>query len=159
MPSYKVKGTDILHSKTIYPEGSTIELTKVDAARLEDYLEFISAEPDIPADEVKQEEVKAEEPKQEEVKQEEVKPPKPARIRKPQPKPATQTETPVEVKKEPEVKTVTSTPAPVAEVKTQEKAQVPPAAQKVIANAITQVNSSIHTSSYQPSAPTNMRSA
>ena len=164
MPSYKVKGTDILHSKTIYPEGSTIELTKVDAARLEDYLEFISAEPEIPADEVKQEEVKAEEPKQEEIKQEEVKPSRPARSRKPQPKPA-------EIKKEPEVQKVSETTAPavqqtpataITEVKTQEKAQVPPAAQKVIANVITQVNSSIHNTtaqSYQPSLPTNMRSA
>jgi len=154
MPTYKIKGTDILHSKTIYPDGSTIELKAEDADRLEDYLELISKEPENPADKVKQEEVKAEEPKQEEIK-----PTKPARIRKPQLKP-------VETKKEPEVQQVAETISPAvqqilantnAEVKTQEKAPIPPAAQKVIANAITQVNSSIH--SYQPSAPTNMRSA
>lgn len=159
MPTYKIKGTDILHSTTIYPDGSTIELKAEDAGRLEDYLELISKEPEIPAAEVKQEEVKAEEPKQEEVKKEEVKPSKPARIRKPQPKPT-------ETKKEPEVQQVAETTSPAiqqtsttanAEVKIQEKAPIPPAAQKVIANAITQVNSSIH--SYQPSAPTNMRSA
>jgi len=154
MPTYKVNGTDILHNKTIYPDGSTIELKNEDAERLEDYLEFIKAEPEIPADEVKQEEVK-----QEEVKQ--IKPAKPARIRKPQPKP-------VETKKEPEVQKVSEpTPAVVEiktttanqEVKTQEKTQIPPAAKKAIANAITQVNSSIHTPSYQPSTPTNMRAS
>jgi len=159
MPTYKIKGTDILHSTTIYPDGSTIELKAEDADRLEDYLELISKEPEIPADEVKQEEVKAEEAKQEEVKQEEVKKSKPARSRKPQPKLA-------ETKREPEVQKIAeTTPAVVEtkttitnqEVKTQEKTPIPPAAQKVIANAITQVNSSIH--SYQPSAPTNMRSA
>jgi len=157
MPTYKVKGTDILHSKTIYPDGSTIELNKEDAQRLADYLEFISAEPEIPVDEVK-----PEEPKQEEVKPEEVKPSKPARVRKPQPKPA-------EAKKEPAVeKASESAPAVVetkaavinTEVKTQEKTQVPPAAQKAIASAITQVNSSIHNTPAKPNyQATNMRSA
>lgn len=157
MPTYKIKGTDILHSKTVYPDGSTIELNNKDAQRLADYLEFIKAEPEIPVDEIK-----PEEPKQEEVKQEEIKPVKPARIRKPQPKPA-------ETKKEPEVKKVSELTPVVAEtktttanpeVKTQEKTQIPPAAQKVIANAITQVNSSIQntSSSKQSSLPTNMRS-
>ena len=42
MPTYKVAGTDILHNTKLYPDGSTIELTKSDADRLADYLEFIN---------------------------------------------------------------------------------------------------------------------
>ena len=60
MPTYKIKGTDIFHSEKLYPNGSTIELRKVDAERLADYLEFIKAEPEIPAEELKKEKEKQE---------------------------------------------------------------------------------------------------
>ena len=60
MPTYKIKGTDIFHSEKLYPNGSTIELRKVDAERLADYLEFIKEEPEIPAEEIKKEKEKQE---------------------------------------------------------------------------------------------------
>ena len=44
MPRYKVKGTDILHSGKIYPEGSSIELSDVQAKQLADFLEPIAGE-------------------------------------------------------------------------------------------------------------------
>ena len=43
MPNYKVKGTDLLHNKKLYPENSTIELTEAQAKMLADYLELIPA--------------------------------------------------------------------------------------------------------------------
>ena len=60
MPTYKIKGTDIFHSEKLYPNGSNIELRTVDAERLADYLEFIKAEPEIPAEELKKEKEKQE---------------------------------------------------------------------------------------------------
>lgn len=169
MPTYKVAGTDILHNKKLYPDGSTIELTKTDADRLADYLEFIKQEPEVPAEEVKKEEEKQE--TKEEVKQEEVKPTKPARPPRPRP-----VKTPaVQQQKEPETIPVASTTTIQAETATppvttkenqlQAKTQVPPAAQKVIANAVEQVNKSIQGTipqggiSYQITPPGNMRSA
>lgn len=41
---YKVKGTDIMHNGTLYPEGSEIELTDKDAKGLESYIEKIETE-------------------------------------------------------------------------------------------------------------------
>ena len=41
MPNYTVKGTNILHNKTVFAEGSTIELDSEEAKRLADYLEEI----------------------------------------------------------------------------------------------------------------------
>jgi hypothetical protein len=39
-----VKGTDILHSGKIYPEGSSIELSDIQAKQLADFLEPIAGE-------------------------------------------------------------------------------------------------------------------
>jgi len=174
MPTYKVAGTDILHNTKLYPDGSTIELTKSDADRLADYLEFIKQEPEVPAEEVKKEEVKKEEEKQEikeEVKQEEVKPTKPARPPRPRPVKVA----PIQPQKVPETIPLASTTTIQAETATppvttqenqpQAKTQVPPAAQKVIANVVEQVNKSIQGTtpqggiSYQITPPGNMRSA
>lgn len=38
MAKYRVKGTDILHNKKLYPEGSEIELDDKNAEQLRDYL-------------------------------------------------------------------------------------------------------------------------
>ncbi|HSA05680.1 MAG TPA: hypothetical protein P5556_00715 [Candidatus Gastranaerophilales bacterium] len=38
MSKYKVKGTDILHNKKLYPAGSEIELKDEDAEKIKDYL-------------------------------------------------------------------------------------------------------------------------
>ena len=169
MPTYKVTRTDILHSEKLYPNGSTIELTKKDAERLADYLELISAEPEIPAEEIKQEEEKQE--TKVEVKQEEVKPTKLARPPRPRPVKATT----VQTQKQPEVTSEISTaavqtetatpPVTTSETKPKTTTQVPPAAQKVIANAVEQVNKSIQGTTpqggigYQITPPGNMRSA
>ena len=172
MPTYQVKGTDILHSKTIYPEGSTIELRQEDADRLADYLELINKEPEVPANELEKEEKKQETKQEEvkqEVKQEEVKPAKPARTSRPkvvkevtvQPQPET---TPAASTQIVQAETATS-PATITETKPKTTTQVPPAAQKVIANAVEQVNKNIQGTtpqggiSYQISPPTNMREA
>lgn len=41
MPKYKVKHTSILHNGTVYPEGKEIELTKLEAERLCDFVELL----------------------------------------------------------------------------------------------------------------------
>ncbi|MEI7475359.1 MAG: hypothetical protein WCK67_11350 [bacterium] len=51
MPKFTVKGTDILHNKTLFKEGDIIELTENEAAKLADYL--------VPIIEQKQEAKKA----------------------------------------------------------------------------------------------------
>ena len=38
---YKVKHTSIMHNKTVYKEGSTIELDDTQAKRLEDFVELL----------------------------------------------------------------------------------------------------------------------
>ena len=38
MPKYKIQKTDILRGENVYPEGSEIELTEKEAARLSDFL-------------------------------------------------------------------------------------------------------------------------
>lgn len=168
MPIYKIKGTDILHSKVNYAEGAEIELTKEEAIPLSDYLELIPG-------------TEKETPKPEEIKQEEV---KPVEIKQAEPKkivrskPVKQAEVQqIQPQKEPEPVyavdvlavqlDVVNTPAtqnnaatsPVTpEVKPQ--TQIPPAAQKVIASAINQVNKTIsNTQGTQPFAPPNMRRA
>lgn len=152
MAKYKVKGTDILHNKVIYAEGTTIELDDNHSKQLADYLELIQ---------------KTENEIQ---KKEEVKQTKPARVTKP--KIVKEKEASVQPQKEPEVQIVSATNTPVVqatvttapitpEAKPQSSTQIPPAAQKVIANAITQVNKNLHNTqgktNYQPSAPTNIR--
>ena len=51
MPKFTVKGTDILHNKTLFKEGTIIELTEDEAKPLADYL--------VPIIEQKQETKKA----------------------------------------------------------------------------------------------------
>ena len=41
MAKYKVKHTNIMHGNNLYKEGSIIELTKDEAARLSDFVDFI----------------------------------------------------------------------------------------------------------------------
>lgn len=41
MAKYKVKHTSIMHNKKVYGEGSEIELTDVQATRLQDFVELI----------------------------------------------------------------------------------------------------------------------
>lgn len=41
MAKYKVKHTSILHNAKLYKEGSTIELTDIQAKRLEDFVELL----------------------------------------------------------------------------------------------------------------------
>lgn len=41
MPQYKVKHTSIMHNKSVYAEGSVIELTEIQAQRLVDFLELL----------------------------------------------------------------------------------------------------------------------
>lgn len=41
MAKYKVKHTNIMHNKTLYKEGSIIELTDEQAARLTDFVELV----------------------------------------------------------------------------------------------------------------------
>ena len=41
MALYKVKHTSIMHNKTVYKEGSTIELDDTQAKRLEDFVELL----------------------------------------------------------------------------------------------------------------------
>lgn len=41
MPTYKIKHTSIMHNKKVYGEGSEIELTDVQAARLADFVELV----------------------------------------------------------------------------------------------------------------------
>ncbi len=41
MAKYKVKHTNIMHNNDLYKEGSIIELTKDEAARLSDFVDFI----------------------------------------------------------------------------------------------------------------------
>jgi len=172
MPIYKIKGTDILHSKVNYAEGAEIELTKEEAIPLADYLELIPG--------TEKETPKPEEIKQEEVKPVEIKQAEPAAKKIVRSKPVKQAEVQqVQPQKEPEPQTVSAVDVPTvqpevvntqatqnnaatlpaaSEVKPQ--TQIPPAAQKVIANAITQVNKELHNTpaktNYQA---TNMRSA
>jgi hypothetical protein len=42
MPKYKVKHTSIMHNKTVYAEGSEIELNEEQAERLSDFLTPVS---------------------------------------------------------------------------------------------------------------------
>ena len=42
MPKYLVKHTTLLHNKKAYGEGSEIELTEEQAARIPDFVELIS---------------------------------------------------------------------------------------------------------------------
>ncbi len=147
MPKYKIKGTDILHSKVIYVEGKEIELTKEEALPLADYLEL------IPGTE------------NETIKQEEVKQAKPARVTKAKPKAVKDEEASIQTPKEPVAQAEVANIPATSEAKPQSNTQVSPASQKVIANAITQVNNNVHKTpaqgktNYQPSAPPNMRSA
>lgn len=48
---YKVKGTDIRHNGTLYPEGSEIELADKDAKALSGLLEPVQEEKKITAEE------------------------------------------------------------------------------------------------------------
>ena len=41
MSIYKIKHTSIIHNGTVYKEGSTIELTKEEAKRLEDFVDIL----------------------------------------------------------------------------------------------------------------------
>lgn len=41
MPQYKIKHTSIMHNKTLCKEGSIIELTADEAARLEEFVELV----------------------------------------------------------------------------------------------------------------------
>lgn len=41
MAKYKIKHTSIMHDGHLYKEGSTVELTKEQAARLEDFVTLI----------------------------------------------------------------------------------------------------------------------
>lgn len=41
MARYKVKNTSILHNKTLYKEGSVIELSEQHAAKLADFVELL----------------------------------------------------------------------------------------------------------------------
>lgn len=41
MAKYKVKHTSIMHNGQLYKEGSSVELTEVQAKRLEDFVELI----------------------------------------------------------------------------------------------------------------------
>ena len=41
MAKYKIKHTSIMHNGSLYKEGSTVELTKEQAERLEDFVTLI----------------------------------------------------------------------------------------------------------------------
>jgi len=161
-----------VHNKLLYAEGKEIELTKTEAERLASYLELIPG--------TEKETPKPEEIKQEEVKPVEIKQAEPAAKKIVRSKPVKQTEVQqIQPQKEPESQPVSEVDVPVVQPEvvntpaTQNNAatspvtpevkpqtQIPPAAQKVVASAINQVNKTIsNTQGTQPFAPPNMRRA
>ena len=70
MSKYKIKGTNILHNKIVYAEGSEIELDDKQAKKLQDYLELIESTLRISRGKSKQKQVQTTEPIKQEEKQE-----------------------------------------------------------------------------------------